>query len=219
MKFFTETLMNSHSVQVELDESTGKKNYFIEGIFLQSEQKNRNGRVYPKSVLKKEVERYTKESIETKRSIGELNHPDNPRVNPERASHLIVSLTESGNDYIGKAKILNTPVGNIVKGLLEDGVSLGVSSRGLGTLKESNGVNVVQDDYYMSTIDIVSDPSAPSAFVNGIMEGVEWIYENGIVKPKEIEVIKDAIEDEYSKVKVDEKVFVEMFEEFINKLK
>lgn len=215
MQLITEISADVKTSEV-LDEATGKKDFFIEGIFLQSEQKNRNGRIYPKKILSREVGRYMKEYVDTKRALGELNHPATPQVNPERASHLIVALKEDGNNFVGKAKILNTPMGNIVRGLLEGGVQIGVSSRGLGTLKESNGVKVVQEDFYMSTIDIVSDPSAPDAFVNGIMEGVEWIYENGILSQKAIEDIKEEIEEEHSKVKLDEKALVKLFETFLS---
>ncbi|RLB93326.1 MAG: primosomal protein, partial [Deltaproteobacteria bacterium] len=194
----------------------GGKNHWISGIFLQSEQKNRNGRIYPKSILAKQVERYTNEAIVNKRAIGELNHPSHPEPNPERASHLITSLKESGNDWVGRAKVLNTPMGNIVKGLLDDGVQLGVSSRGLGSLKESNGLKVVQEDYYLSTIDIVSNPSAPAAFVNGLMEGVEWIWENDSLIQRKLEVIKEKIE---KIIKPSEKDLCEMFELYINGLR
>lgn len=164
----------------------GSKDLFIEGIFLQAEKKNRNGRIYPINVLKPVVEKYISEYVKSNRAMGELNHPSSPSVNPERASHLITELRQNGNDYYGKAKILNTPIGNIVKGLIEGGVNLGVSSRGLGSLKEGTdnyrGAKVVQNDYYMVTVDIVSDPSAPDAFVNGVFESVEYMIENGHIK-------------------------------------
>lgn len=164
----------------------GSKDLFIEGIFLQAEKKNRNGRVYPIGVLKPVVERYVDTYVKSSRAMGELNHPSSPSVNPERASHLITELKQNGNDFYGKAKILNTPIGNIVKGLIEGGVNLGVSSRGLGTLKEGTdnyrGSKVVQNDYYMVTVDIVSDPSAPDAFVNGVFESIDYMIENGHIK-------------------------------------
>jgi len=157
-----------------IDESTQSKKYFIEGVFLQAEQKNRNGRIYPANILEREVDRYTQDYINKNRSLGELNHPKSPSVNPERACHFIKSLQREGNNWIGKSQITSTPVGDIVKGLFDDGVQLGVSSRGLGTLSERSGVKMVNEDYYMSTIDVVSDPSAPEAWVNGIYEGKEW---------------------------------------------
>jgi hypothetical protein len=195
-----------------LTEETGKKEYYIEGIFLQSNQKNKNGRVYPKPILKEEVNRYIKECINMKRSLGELNHPSHPDVNPERASHLILSLREDGDNWIGKAKVLNTTVGICVKNLLDEGVNLGVSSRGLGTLQESNGVKIVQSDYQLSTIDIVGNPSAADAWVQGIMEKKEWIWDNGILVEKEIQNIQDTI----NKSKPTEKQLVKMFELYMN---
>ena len=165
----------------ELNEETGKKSHFIEGVFLQSNLKNRNGRMYPKEVMQKEVARYTKESIDKKRAYGELGHPDGPTVNLDRVSHMIVGLKEDGDNYIGRAKILDTPMGRIVKELIDEGASLGVSSRGLGSLKERNGVNEVQEDFMLATAaDIVADPSAPDAYVQGIMENKEWTFVNGI---------------------------------------
>jgi len=169
----------------ELNEETGKKSHFIEGVFLQSNLKNRNGRMYPKEVMQKEVARYTKESIEKKRAYGELGHPDGPTVNLDRVSHMIVGLKEDGDNYIGRAKILDTPMGRIVKELIDEGASLGVSSRGLGSLKERNGVNEVQEDFMLATAaDIVADPSAPDAYVQGIMENKEWTFVNGIWQEK-----------------------------------
>lgn len=154
----------------------GKKDYFIEGVFLQAEQKNRNGRVYPMNVMEKEVDRYTNEYINKNRAYGELGHPQGPTINLERVSHMIKELKKDGSNYIGRAKIMDTPYGNIVKNLMLEGAQLGVSSRGMGSLKEKNGVMEVQDDFYLSTAaDIVADPSAPDAFVRGVMEGVEWV--------------------------------------------
>ncbi len=204
MKLIIETLFESKAETV-LDESTGTKNHYISGIFLQSEQRNRNGRVYPKAILSKEVNRYVNEFVSKKRALGELNHPSHPEPNPERASHLITSLTESGDNWMGKAKVLNTPMGS----LLDDGVQLGVSSRGLGSLKESNGVKVVQNDYYLSTIDIVANPSAPEAFVNGLMENVEWIWENDKLIQKQLEEIKKEVK---KIVKPSDDDLCEMFE-------
>lgn len=191
MKFITETL--DTKVITQLDESTGRKVMYIEGIFLQDTVKNRNGRVYPKQVMAEAVNKYIETYVSTNRAMGELNHPPTPQVNPERAAHIITSLKEDGNNWIGRAKILNTPMGNLVRNLIEDGVQMGVSSRGLGAVKESNGANVVQSGYYITAIDEVSDPSAPEAFVNGIMENKEWIFENGILVEREIETAKKII--------------------------
>lgn len=171
----------------------GGKNYFIEGIYMQSEQRNRNGRVYPKAIMEKAVDKYVTEQVKTKRAVGELNHPDGPTVNLDKVSHLIESLDWDGNDVIGKARILETPMGQIVKGLLDGGVQLGVSTRGMGSLEERNGVMYVKDDFMLNTVDIVQDPSAPTAFVNGIMEGVEWVWNNGIVEAQEIEKMETEI--------------------------
>ena len=161
----------------------GEKDYFIEGIFMQSQIKNRNGRVYPKEVMLKEVNRYRKDFIDNKRAFGELGHPEGPTINLDRVSHLITSLEEDGNDFVGRAKILSTPNGQIVKNLIDDGARLGVSSRGLGSLEQKGDAQVVKGDFQLATAaDIVADPSAPEAFVEGIMEGVEWVMENGILK-------------------------------------
>ena len=158
----------------------GEKEFFIEGVFMQANQKNRNGRIYPTNVLEREVSRYNKEYVEKNRAFGELGHPQGPTINLERVSHMIKSLTKEGDNFIGKAKIMDSPYGNIVKNLIKEGASLGVSSRGMGSLKAKNGVNQVQDDFYLATAaDIVADPSAPDAFVEGIMEGVEWILDGG----------------------------------------
>lgn len=171
----------------------GVKNHFIEGTFMQSEVRNRNGRVYPKSVMERAVDKYVSEMVNTKRAVGELNHPDGPSINLDKVSHIIESLSWNGNDVVGKARILETPMGNIVKGLLDGGVRLGVSTRGMGSLEEKNGVMFVKDDFILSTVDIVQDPSAPTAFVNGIMEGVEWVWNNGIIKPQVIEKMETEI--------------------------
>ena len=163
--------------------SEGKKEYFIEGVFMQSEIKNRNGRVYPKAIMEKEVNRYRKEFIEKDRAFGELGHPEGPTINLDKVSHMITSLEEDGNNYIGRAKILSTPNGQIVRNLIDDGAKLGVSSRGLGSLEEKGGAQYVKGDFQLATAaDIVADPSAPEAFVEGIYEGVEWIMSNGILK-------------------------------------
>ena len=165
-------------VQYILEEKDGKKELFIEGVFLQSNLKNRNGRVYPKEIMAKEVARYTEDCINKNRALGELGHPDGPTVNLDRVSHMIVSLKEDGDNWIGKAKVLDTPMGKIAAGLIEAGCQLGVSSRGLGSIREKSGISEVQDDFMLATAgDIVADPSAPNAFVRGIMEGTEWIYD------------------------------------------
>ena len=191
MKLISEQWDDNIDYIVEEDPKSGKKNVFIEGIMLQTEIKNKNGRIYPKEVLQKEVKRYTKEFINQKRAYGELGHPEGPTINLERTSHLITELNEDGNNFVGRAKILSTPMGEIVKNLLADGARLGVSSRGMGSLKASNekgGVQMVQSDFQLATAaDIVADPSAPDAFVNGVMEGVEWIWDNGVIKARRIE--------------------------------
>jgi hypothetical protein len=201
----------------ELNEETGKKSHFIEGVFLQSNLKNRNGRMYPKEVMQKEVARYTAESIDKKRAYGELGHPDGPTVNLDRVSHMIVGLKEDGDNYIGRAKILDTPMGRIVKELIGEGASLGVSSRGLGSLKERNGVNEVQEDFMLATAaDIVADPSAPDAYVQGIMENKEWTCVNGIWQEKELDEAKSMIRAASSKEL--EAVKLQVFENFLSKL-
>jgi hypothetical protein len=180
MKLITESI---EDVQVLVEESGGKKNMYIEGVFLQADIKNRNGRVYPFGVLEREVGRYNEQYVGAGRALGELGHPDGPTVNLDRVSHKIISLRSEGSNFIGKAQILSTPMGDIAKSLLESGVKLGVSSRGMGSIEERNGSNYVRDDFMLATAaDIVADPSAPDAFVNGIMEGKEWIWENGIIK-------------------------------------
>ena len=174
----------------------GKKSHFIEGVFLQGEIKNRNGRMYPISTLQREAKNYNTKYIEKGRALGELGHPDGPTINLDRVSHLITSLKQEGNNYVGRARLLDTPMGNIAKNLIDEGVKLGVSSRGLGTIRERDGVKVVMDDFMLATAaDIVADPSAPDAFVNGIMEGKEWIYNNGAVQEQTVEQIKKRIDN------------------------
>ena len=169
----------------------GQKEYFIEGVFMQSEIKNRNGRVYPKEIMEKEVNRYRKEFVEKDRAFGELGHPEGPTINLDKVSHLITSLEEDGNNYVGRAKILSTPNGQIVRNLIDDGAKLGVSSRGLGSLEEKGGAQYVKGDFQLATAaDIVADPSAPEAFVEGIYEGVEWIMSNGILKAVDSESMR-----------------------------
>ena len=195
MKLITETI---EDIQVITEEKGAGKDYKIRGIFLQGDIKNRNGRMYPKEILMKEVNRYNKEYVNENRAFGELGHPDGPTVNLERASHMITSLKPEGNNFIGEAKILSTPMGEIVKSLMDDGAKLGVSSRGMGSLDQKNGANVVRKDFYLATAaDIVADPSAPNAFVEGIMEGKEWIWNNGLIQETEVQQIKDNIEENH----------------------
>lgn len=209
----------TEDVKYLVEEKTpGKKDYFIEGVFLQGDRQNRNNRVYRANILEKEVRRYTDEYINKNRAFGELGHPQGPTINLERSSHIIKALTREGNDFIGKAKVLDTPYGNIVKNLIDEGAQLGVSSRGMGSLKENkDGVMEVQDDFFLATAaDIVADPSAPDAFVRGIMEGVEWVWDNGILKQQTVESYKKAIEKapakrlEETKIKVFESFFSEL---------
>ena len=192
MKLITETTEN---IEVITEEKGAGKDYKIRGIFLQGDIKNRNGRVYPVDVLSKEVGRYNKEFVEKKRAFGELGHPDGPTVNLERVSHMITSLKSEGRNFIGEAKIMDTPYGKIVKNLIDEGAQLGVSSRGMGSMKQVNGKNVINSDFYLATAaDIVADPSAPDAFVEGIMEGKEWVWENGKIQSLEIEKYREVIE-------------------------
>ena len=196
LKLISEHIENDMDYLIEEDEKSGKKNYKIKGIFMQADIKNRNGRMYPMEILNKEVNRYNKEYINENRAFGELGHPDGPTVNLERASHMITSLKPDGNNFIGEAKILSTPMGEIVKSLIDDGAKLGVSSRGMGSLDQKNGANVVRKDFYLATAaDIVADPSAPNAFVEGIMEGREWIWNNGLIQESEVQQIKINIEE------------------------
>ena len=184
------------AVELLTEERDGKKSYFITGPFLQGDRKNRNGRIYESRILAKEVARYNENFIQRNRALGELGHPDGPTVNLDRVSHNIVELYQNGSDFIGKAKILNTPMGKIAEGLLSDGVQLGVSSRGMGSLVQREGVNYVGEDFHLATAaDIVADPSAPDAFVQGIMEGKEWIWDNGLLKECDIEQVKQTIDN------------------------
>ena len=171
----------------------GGTNHFIEGIFMQSEAKNRNGRIYPRPIMEKAVDKYVTEQVSKNRAVGELNHPEGPTVNLDKVSHKITELNWKGNDVVGKAQILDTPMGNIVKGLLNGGVQLGVSTRGMGSLEQKNNAMYVKDDFVLNTVDIVQDPSAPTAFVNGIMEGVEWVWNNGIIEAQVIENMETEI--------------------------
>ena len=192
MKLITEQI---EAVEFLVEDNGSKKNHFIEGVFLQADIKNRNGRVYEMNVLEKEVGRYTESYISKDRALGELGHPEGPTVNLDRVSHKIVSLQKEGSNFIGKAKILDTPMGRIAKNLIDEGVKLGVSSRGVGSISERNGAAYVRDDFMLATAaDIVADPSAPDAFVEGIMEGKEWVWNNGILTERHIESIKNELD-------------------------
>jgi len=192
MKLITEQI---EAVEFLIEDNGSKKNHFIEGVFLQADIKNRNGRVYEMNVLEKEVGRYTESYISKDRALGELGHPEGPTVNLDRVSHKIVSLQKEGHNFIGKAKILDTPMGKIAKNLIDEGVKLGVSSRGVGSISERNGASYVRDDFMLATAaDIVADPSAPDAFVEGIMEGKEWVWNNGILTERHIQSIKNEID-------------------------
>lgn len=217
MKLITE-LVEDLDIVTEAD-SNGKESLFIEGIFLQAEQKNRNGRVYPLEILEREVRRYKKDYVKQNRAFGELGHPDGPTINLERVSHMITELRKSSTDFVGKAKVLNsTPYGKIVEGLLKDGAKLGVSSRGMGSLDESQkGTKIVKDDFYLATAaDIVADPSAPHAFVQGVMEGREWIYENSMFREVDLDSIKKTIDSSSRRER--EQEILHVFETFVSKL-
>ena len=215
MKLITEYVENNLEVIAE-QKKNGEKNYFIEGVFMQSNKKNRNGRVYEKATLENAVEKYVTEQVKQGRAVGELNHPEGPTVNLDKVSHKIESLHWQGSDVIGKASILKTPMGKIVEGLLEGGVKLGVSSRGMGSLVSKNGAQYVGDDFMLSTIDIVQDPSAPSAFVNGVMEGVEWVWDNGLIRQQDIEVIETEIKSAPRKDMQDAEI--RAFKNFLSKI-
>ena len=215
MKLITETI---EDIEV-LTEATanGGRSYKIKGVFMQADIKNRNGRVYPVETLAKEVRRYTNEFINKKRAFGELGHPDGPTVNLERVSHMITSLKPEGKNFVGEAKIMDTPYGKIVKNLIDEGAQLGVSSRGMGSIQQSQGKNIVGRDFYLATAaDIVADPSAPDAFVEGIMEGKEWVWDNGVLKSMEIEQYKKEIENTRRKELAEVKANI--FKDFITKL-
>jgi hypothetical protein len=224
MNLISEYRDDSVEVITEAKED-GKKNYFIEGIFMQGDIKNRNGRIYPSATLENEMKRYQKDFIETKRALGELGHPDGPQINGDRVSHLITDMRREGNDFYGKAKILSTPMGEIVKSLLDEGVKIGVSTRGLGSVKAGrDGVMEVQKDFHLSTVDIVTDPSAPNAFVNGIMENVEYYYDiaSGNWRAQQaIEDIQEEVEKKVNRVvrTIDEATATRMFESFIRSLR
>ena len=206
------------AVEFITEEKGGKKSHFIEGIFLQSEITNKNGRMYPFKTLQREVAKYEESQIRKGRALGELGHPDGPSINLDRVSHKIESLKEDGNNFIGRAKILDTPMGNIAKNLLDEGVSLGVSSRGMGSLKKVENTNIVQDDFMLATAaDIVADPSAPDAFVDGIMEGKEWVWEGGLLREQLAEKTKKSIDTLVSQKRLEEHK-LGLFNDFLNNL-
>ena len=215
MKLITETI---ESIEVLTEEkANGKKDYKIRGVFMQADIKNRNGRVYPVETLAKEVRRYTNEFINKKRAFGELGHPDGPTVNLERVSHMITSLKPEGKNFIGEAKVMDTPYGKIVKNLIDEGAQLGVSSRGMGSIQSMQGKNIVGKDFYLATAaDIVADPSAPDAFVEGIMECKEWVWDNGVLKSRTVEQYKEEIER--TKRKELAEVKANIFKDFLSKI-
>jgi len=216
MKLICEQIENVRYV-TEAKES-GKKDYFIEGVFMQADLQNRNGRVYPVSILEKECARYMKEAVHQNRAYGELGHPSGPSINLDRVSHMIKELRQDGSNFIGRAKIMDTPMGNIVKNLMDEGASLGVSTRGMGSIRENKqGFMEVQDDFHLATAaDIVADPSAPDAFVRGIMEGVEWVWDNGLLKAQKLEEMKTTIK-KTSRKKLEE-AKLKVFKNFIDEL-
>ena len=191
MKLISE--FNDQHLEFLTEEKNGKKKYVIEGIFAQADKKNRNGRVYPMAIMEKAIGKYDSEQVSKGRAVGELNHPEGPTVNLDKVSHKIESLNFKGSDVVGKATVLDTPMGKVVEGLLDGGVQLGVSTRGMGSLMQQNGAMVVKDDFILNAVDIVQDPSAPSAFVNGVMEGVEWVWNNGIIEAQTIEKMETEI--------------------------
>ena len=214
MKLIREEVSNAEYI---VEEANGKKNYKIRGIFMQADMKNRNGRIYPMETLTKEVNRYNKQFVEEKRAFGELGHPDGPTVNLERVSHMITDLKPEGKNFIGEAKIMDTPYGKIVKNLIDEGAKLGVSSRGMGSLENKGGSNYVGRDFYLATAaDIVADPSAPDAFVQGIMEGKEWVWDNGVIREVDIHEMKKTIE-RAKRIELAEKN-ASVFKKFLSKL-
>ena len=216
MKLITE-VMDENAIEFITEENNGQKSHYIKGVFMQAEQKNRNGRIYPKKVLDEQVRKYVNNYVVQNRAFGELGHPDGPVVNLERVSHMIKELNEDGNNWVGKAKIMDTPYGKIVKNLIDEGAKLGVSSRGMGSLKNVKGTNIVQDDFYLATAaDIVADPSAPEAFVEGVMEGKEWVWDNGVIREQEIEKIRNELTN--AKRKQLEETKLNLFKSFLSKL-
>ena len=216
MKLITEFTETDVQCIVEKKED-GTKSHVIEGIFAQAEGKNRNGRIYPQAIMEQAVNKYVTDQVKSGRAVGELNHPEGPTINLDKVSHLITDLKMEGNNVMGKARILETPMGKIVKGLLEGGVQLGVSTRGMGSLEQRNGVMYVKDDFMLNTVDIVQDPSAPQAFVNGIMEGVEWIWNNGVIEAQEIEDVKSNLKRMSSKQIAESQI--KIFKDFLDGVK
>tara|TARA_E500000318_G_C3555302_1_gene210817 strand:- start:1317 stop:1967 length:651 start_codon:yes stop_codon:yes gene_type:complete len=216
MKLISE-MVDDEQIEFITEEKNGEKSHFIKGVFMQAEQKNRNGRIYPKRTLGEQVNKYVTNYVDQNRAFGELGHPDGPVVNLERVSHMIKELREDGNNWIGKAKIMDTPYGKIVKNLIDEGAKLGVSSRGMGSLKSVNGTNIVQDDFYLATAaDIVADPSAPEAFVEGVMEGREWVWDNGVIREQEIARMKQRLQQTNRKKLEEAKL--NLFKSFLSKL-
>ena len=216
MKLITE-VMDENAIEFITEENNGQKSHYIKGVFMQAEQKNRNGRIYPKKVLDEQVRKYINNYVIQNRAFGELGHPDGPVVNLERVSHMIKELNEDGNNWVGKAKIMDTPYGKIVKNLIDEGAKLGVSSRGMGSLKNVKGTNIVQDDFHLATAaDIVADPSAPEAFVEGVMEGKEWVWDNGVIREQENEKIRNELTN--AKRKQLEETKLNLFKSFLSKL-
>ena len=216
MKLITEL---NEEVKFLKENKDGRPSYYIQGIFIQGNKKNKNGRVYPMEILEKEVNKYVTELVEKKRAFGELGHPDGPTINLDRVSHMIVELEKDGENFIGTAKIMDTPNGKIVKALIDEGASLGVSTRGMGSLKSRGEFQEVQEDFSLATAaDIVADPSAPDAFVNGIMEGVEWIWDNGILKASAIEKYEEIVEEKVAKRELTQEAKLSLFEDFLKKL-
>lgn len=224
MKLITEVFNEDCEVLTEATEG-GKKNYFIEGIFMQGDIKNRNGRIYPSQVLEKEMNRYNTDFIQTKRALGELGHPDGPQINGDRVSHLITEMKRDGSNFVGKAKILGTPMGEIVKTFIDEGVKVGVSTRGLGSVKPTkDGIMEVQNDFHLATVDVVTDPSGPNCFVNGIMENTEYYYDIASGTWRAQEIIEQAVQEikrEYKRTvrKIDEAYATKLLENFIRSLK
>ena len=214
MKLITEHI---EDIQVITEaKEDGSKKYVIEGIFMQANRPNRNGRMYPREILESAVNKYVTEQVSKGRAVGELNHPEGPTINLDKVSHKITELSWDGNNVVGKATILDTPMGKIVQGLLDGDVRVGVSSRGMGSLAKQGGVNVVNSDFMLNAVDIVQDPSAPEAFVNGVMEGVEWIYENGVFKQQEIELFETEIKEAVQTGNPD--LQMKAFKDFLSKL-
>ena len=215
MKLITEHVEDIQVITEAKEDGKGKK-YIIEGIFMQANKPNRNGRMYPREILEAACDKYVTEQVSKGRAVGELNHPEGPTINLDKVSHKITELNWDGDNVVGKATILDTPMGKIVQGLLDGDVRVGVSSRGMGSLVNKNGVNVVNKDFMLNAVDIVQDPSAPEAFVNGVMEGVEWIYENGVFKQQEIELFETEIKEAVQTGNPD--LQMKAFKDFLSKL-